>query len=391
VHKLGWITRQPLWLKLTAAVACLTGAGLAVLAVTVAVVVHGYLMGKVDQQVRGDAQHLMSGPRGIRHNLLTSTYPDSLLSVALPGTARGLEVLDAAGQRLGPGGRAGAGLDLHLSPAWIRAHLRRLVTMPGQHGGPGWRVMLEPIRYQARHLLFVYGPGDYSLSVGKRAAGFPGTLAVGVELGGVNRSTGRLVTIEAAAGAALIVLLAGLTALAARASMRRLAGIGTFPAQAANGDLPPPFPGHNEKSEAGRVTRTLNDLLGQAQQSLAERAAAEQAIRDRAGELGQRLASTVQELRGPLSIITGFAGYYRERSPIGPADFDRMMKRIGDETARMTRTVDELAPGGQPGAQPDGQPGVPLGAQPGGQPDGQPGGQPDGQPGGQPGFAQANE
>jgi two-component system OmpR family sensor kinase len=352
VHIPGWIARQPLWLKLTAAVACLTSAGLATLAVTVAVVVHGYLMGQVNQQVRGDAQRLMTGQPGLRHNLLASTYPDSLLPAAAPGSAHGFEVLDADGQRLAPAGLAGAGLDLHLSPAWITAHLGRLVTLPGQRGRPSWRVTLEPIRYQSRHLLFVYGPGDYSLSAGKRAAGFPGTLAVGMELGGVDRSAGRLAAIETAAAAAVAALVAGLTALAARASVRRLAGIGTLPPPAVNGDLSYRFPIHNESSDAGRVMRALNDLLGQAQDCLAEQAAAERAIRDRAGELGQRLAGAVRELRGPLSIIAGFAGYYRERPPLGPPDFDRMMKRIGDEADRMTQTVDELAPGGPPGPQP---------------------------------------
>jgi len=348
----GWVARQPLWLKLTAAVACLTSAGLAILAVAAAMVVHGYLMGQADQQVRGDAQRLMSTPPGFRQNLLASTYPDNLLPIAHPGSAHGFEVLDAAGQRLGPPGLAGAGLDRDLSPAWITAHLGRLVTLPGQHGGLSWRVMLEPIRYQARHLLFVYGPGDYSLSAGKQAVGLPGTLAVGMQLGGVNGSTQRLVTIEAVAGAVLVVLLTGLTALAARASMRRLTGIGTLLPQTVNGELPHRFPIPNESSEAGRVLRPLNELLGQAQESLAGQAAAEQASRDRAGELGQRVASAAQQLHGPLSIIAGFAGYYHERSPLEPPELDRMMKRIGDEAARMAQTVDELASGGPPGPPP---------------------------------------
>lgn len=348
----GWIARQPLWLKLMAAVACLTSAGLAGLAVIAALVVHGYLMGNADQQVRGDAQRLMNGPPGLQQNFLTTTYPDNLLPVSRPGSVHGFEVLDAAGQRLGPPGRAGGGLDRDLSPAWITAHLGQLVTLPGRGGGQSWRVMLEPIRYQARHLLFVYGPGDYSLSVGKRAAGLPGTLAVGIELGGVNRSTERLVTVEAVAGTALVLLLAGLTAVAARAGMRRLTGIGTLPQQDANGDLSPLFPLPNERSEAGRVLRPLNELLGQAEESRAGQAAAEQAIRDRAGELGQRVASTVQELRGRLGVIAGFAGYYQERSPLGSPELDRMMKRIGDEAARMERTVDELASGVPPGPLP---------------------------------------
>jgi two-component system, OmpR family, sensor kinase len=344
----GRIARQPLWLKLMVTVACLTSAGLAVLAVAVVVVVRGYLMGQVDQQVRRDAQRLMSSPPpGPQHSLPASAYPDSLLPGAPPGSAHGFEVLDPAGRRIGPAGQVGAGLDLQLSPAWITAHLGSLMTLPSQHGGQSWRVILEPVRYQARHQLFVYG-ADYSVSASKQAAGVPGTLAVGVELGGVNRSTGRLAAIEAVAGAAFVVLVAGLTALAARASMRRLTGICTLPPQATDGDLSYRFPVHNDKTEAGRVMRALNDMLGQAQKSLAERAAAEQATHASAAELGQRLASMVKELRGPVSIIAGFAGYYLERSPLGPQEFDDMMKRIGDEAASMAQTMDKLAPDSPP-------------------------------------------
>jgi two-component system OmpR family sensor kinase len=348
MHPPGWIARQPLWLKLMVTVACLTSAGLAVLAVAAVVLVRGYLMGQVDQQVRADAHRLMTTPPpGPQHSLLVSIYPASLLPGAPPGSAHGFEVLDAAGRRIGPAGRVGAGLSLQLSPAWIRTHLGRLVTLPGQRGGQRWRVILEPVRYQARHVLFVYG-ADYSVSASKRATGFPGVLAVGMELGGVSRSTGRLAATEAVAGAALVIVVAGLTALAARASMRRLTGIGTLPPQVTDGDLSYRFSIQNERTEAGRVMRTLNDTLGQAQESLAERAAAEEAVHASTGELGQRLAGTVQELRGPLSIIAGFAGYYRERSPLGPQDFGKMMKRIGDEAASMAQTVDKLAPGDGP-------------------------------------------
>lgn len=345
MHIPGWIVRQPLWLKLAAAVACLAGAGLAVLLTAVAAMVHGYLIGHVDQQVRSDAQRLKSGAYSPTHNSLVSTYPDSLLAGGYPGGAQGFEVLDAAGRQAGPVGGAGA-LELHLRPAWIEAHLGDPVTLPGESGGPGWRVILEPVRYRARHLLFVYGVDNYSVTIGGRAAGLPGTLAVGEGLGGVNRAMGRLITIGVAAAAVLALLLAGLTALAGRAGMRPLTRIGTPSPPDSDGGMPFRFPIPNERSEAGRVMRALNDVLGQADESLAGRAAAQQASDIAARELGQRVAGTAGELRGPLSVIAGFADYYRERSPLEPPEFGRMMKRIGDEATQMAQTVDKLAPGG---------------------------------------------
>src|SRR5229473_4642321 len=55
-----------------------------------------------------------------------------------------------------------------------------------------------------------------------------------------------------------------------------------------------------------------------------------------------------------LPILNGLAEYYRHRDQLGPGDFDRLLDRVGDETARIGTLIDALARIGPDPARPPG-------------------------------------
>ena len=60
----------------------------------------------------------------------------------------------------------------------------------------------------------------------------------------------------------------------------------------------------------------------------------------------QAIVATGQELRKPLSVLGGVTEYYRHRDQLTPGEFDRLLGRVADETARIEAIIgDGLGPG----------------------------------------------
>ena len=325
----------PLWLKLAGAGLCLTGAAAGAITVAGISLFRASLMRQVDQQVRSDAQRLIGHP---------------LVAWSAPQPAGGLakisvEVLGPAGKRLIPVGPAGGtGPAIPTRAGWISAHAGRPVTVPAPGGAESWRVVIEPVRYQARHLLFAYGADDFSVVVTRRATpGVPGTLVVGMGLGGIARSAAKLAVTGLAVGAAVMVLLAGLCAAVIRACLRPLAEIGES-ARAVAQDRPwQRIAARDPGGEVGSIARSLNRALSHAGEAARAHAAGEAAARRSEERLGQGLADAGHDLLAPLSVIAGSAEHYRQRGAAGAGELDHMMKRIADETARMDAVVSLLS------------------------------------------------
>jgi two-component system OmpR family sensor kinase len=103
------------------------------------------------------------------------------------------------------------------------------------------------------------------------------------------------------------------------------------------------------RTEVGRLTAVLNDMLDRIQASFdlqrQLQAAAEDAERQaRASEDRMRrfVADASHELRTPLTSIRGFAELYRQGAVDGPAEVARVMGRVESEAARMGGLVDDL-------------------------------------------------
>jgi two-component system OmpR family sensor kinase len=103
----------------------------------------------------------------------------------------------------------------------------------------------------------------------------------------------------------------------------------------AGGDLSRRVSPATERTEVGRLGLALNAMLGQIEKAFAERQASENRLR-------QFLADASHELRTPLASIRGYAELFRIGAARKPADTEKAMGRIEDESARMGALVENL-------------------------------------------------
>jgi two-component system OmpR family sensor kinase len=103
----------------------------------------------------------------------------------------------------------------------------------------------------------------------------------------------------------------------------------------AGGDLSRRVSPATERTEVGRLGLALNAMLGQIEKAFAERQASENRLR-------QFLADASHELRTPLASIRGYAELFRIGAARKPADTEKAMSRIEDESERMGALVENL-------------------------------------------------
>jgi two-component system OmpR family sensor kinase len=187
-----------------------------------------------------------------------------------------------------------------------------------------------------------------------------GYLMVAQSLGDMDRTIQRLVGVQVAAGIILLVLLAGVGTYVVRRSLRGLEDVEHTAVAIAGGDLSRRVPQRDPRTEVGRLSLALNQMLGQIETAFAQRTASEFAARRsedaarRSEEVALRseenarqseermrrfIADASHELRTPLTSIRGFAELTRQK---GAAADPATMKRIEDEAKRMGLLVDDL-------------------------------------------------
>ena len=260
--------------------------------------------------------------------------------LAPPGSCD-TELLNPYGQLLTPPA-PGAGPEpaIPADRSWLAAHLARPVTVPG--AGGSWRVLLETVHYQPHRIMFVGGPEDVQYVISGRAARGPaGLLVVMSGLAGVDRFTGRVAAGYAAAAGAVLVLLAVAGLAVTRVVLRPLRQT----AQLATAAGPAARAGH--AAPAGFAT-ALTRISEQTAASHTAEAAAGRSV----AEMSGRLSEVSLELRTSVSIVRGFAEYYRQRGKPLSAACDSMMRRAADEATRMETLVARLdvSPPGQTSA-----------------------------------------
>ncbi|MEI8408962.1 MULTISPECIES: sensor histidine kinase [unclassified Kribbella] len=187
-----------------------------------------------------------------------------------------------------------------------------------------------------------------------------GSVTVAQSLGDMDRTIQRLIGVQAAAAVILLVLLAGVGTYVVRRSLRGLQDVEHTAVAIAGGDLSQRVPQRDPRTEVGRLSLALNQMLGQIETAFAQRTASELAARRsedaarRSAEVALRseeaarqsedrmrrfVADASHELRTPLTSIRGFAELTRQRGDGGDAD---TMRRIEDEAKRMGLLVDDL-------------------------------------------------
>ena len=160
-------------------------------------------------------------------------------------------------------------------------------------------------------------------------------LFVGQDVSGSNSQVRDFVIAELITGLALIALLAiggewligrGLVPLD---EMTRTANEIT-----SRGDLTARMPDDGNQTEIGRLGAAINTMLDRIQQAFSSRLRSEQKVREFA-------ADASHELRTPLTTIRGYAELYRQGA-LGPDELPNAMRRIEQESERMSKLVAEL-------------------------------------------------
>jgi two-component system OmpR family sensor kinase len=162
-----------------------------------------------------------------------------------------------------------------------------------------------------------------------------GTYVVAVSLGGVNRTISRLVLVELLIGLAVITACAAAGWYAVNRAFRPLRQIEDTAAAIADGDLTRRIPTRTAKDEVTSLSRSLNVMLAQIEQSFAAREASEEKMR-------QFVADASHELRTPLAAVRGYAELYRQGAVREPEDVASAMSRIEGEAGRMGGLVEDL-------------------------------------------------
>jgi two-component system OmpR family sensor kinase len=144
-----------------------------------------------------------------------------------------------------------------------------------------------------------------------------------------------LLRVEALVIGGVLLLLAGLAWWVVRLGLRPLDKMGETAGAIAAGDLSRRVTPATERTEVGRLGLSLNAMLVQIEKAFAERQASENRLR-------QFLADASHELRTPLASIRGYAELFRIGAARAPADTEKAMGRIEDESARMGALVENL-------------------------------------------------
>ena len=171
--------------------------------------------------------------------------------------------------------------------------------------------------------------------VAGRLGGDTGTFAVAVPLRGLDTTVQRMLTLSILVGLAVITSCALLGWYGVRRAFRPLTQIEDTAAAIAAGDLTRRIPEPAAQDEVSSLSRSLNAMLAQIEQSFAVREASEERMR-------QFVADASHELRTPLAAVIGYAELYRQGAVTDPEDVTGTMRRIEDESIRMGGLVNDL-------------------------------------------------
>ncbi|WP_328470241.1 HAMP domain-containing histidine kinase [Actinoplanes sp. NBC_00393] len=292
--------------RLVLVVGALSAVALIVANVAGLVLIRGYLLDRVDEQLK-PISRMMADPNPPRSGFLPRAPrlrigPDQVMYLYLPdGT------LDPEVSSMADATRPAA---LPMDEVRQRVAAGKPFTVSTAEGAD-WRMIAVPFGLT----------GGYVLT--------------GSSLQEVEQTTERLLLIDAA----VMVLILGLLGLGAafvvRLGLRPLTEMERVAADISAGNLSGRVPDPDPHTEPGRLGRALNAMLSRIENEVDARTASEQRLR-------QFVADASHELRTPLTSIRGFAELYRRGgTPPGPV-LDETMARIEGEAGRMGVLVEDL-------------------------------------------------
>ena len=306
----------------------LAAAGLVALAAVTYAEQRSFLLGQVDQQLKG------AGP-ALSQALDAAGYkpPES----AQPPLAA--KALDRHGH--GPGAGTG-GANLNLPPGTYGQRrdasgkvLGHVLISYGQSAPAAPKIRASvPIG----KLFTVGSVGSSGLHYRAYVSRDPedsGLTIVAVPLHDVEQTLDRLLLVEILVIAGVLAALGVSAFFVVRLGLRPLDRMEVTAGQIAAGDLSRRVSPATSKTEVGRLGLALNAMLERLEQAFAQRKASEERLR-------QFLADASHELRTPLASIRGYAELFRMGATRNEGETQTAMRRIEDESKRMGVLVEDL-------------------------------------------------
>jgi two-component system OmpR family sensor kinase len=291
---------------------------------------HNYLYDRVDQQLEAAV-----APFSVRLSEQAGG------EVAAGGEARAFGPRPTGGGGPGPGPsslpsgtysqlQTADGEVLAHTPARVYGERIPLPRVPADLEPTGPEENLSPITVGER------GGGSERFRLAAATVAEGGLVSVvAVPLGDTEATLSRLALIELVVSGAILLALALAAWWLVGVGLAPLRRMGEVAGQIAAGDLSRRVDPDNDRTEVGRLGRSLNAMLVQIEKAFAERAAGERRLR-------RFLADASHELRTPLASIRGYSELYRIGAAREPAEVERAMDRIEAESARMGGLVDDL-------------------------------------------------
>jgi two-component system OmpR family sensor kinase len=331
--------RIPLRIKLIAALLTLVIAGLAVASITGIFVLRGYLEGHADNEVTSALNKIMGGggPAGHQAGGLTNGFFAGFPYVSQLRNTQG-DLVAIVNNTTIVTQKPSAGMPSIPTGQWLNANVGHLITVGAVDSTDKWRVITQPYTIQVYNTV-TNQPQDLTF-----------TLVVGVDLGDVDHTIGRLVGIDLVVGGIVVFCLAIIGIAVVRASLLPLTEIEQTAGKIAAGDLTQRVAERDPGTEVGSLGRSLNVMLARIETAFHAQATSEANARRSENRMRRFIADASHELRTPLTTIRGYAEYYRQRGgattdgngQLGHDDLDRIMHRVESEATRMGVLVEDL-------------------------------------------------
>jgi two-component system OmpR family sensor kinase len=221
--------------------------------------------------------------------------------------------------------------------AYLPAIPSHLSGFSGRLGGQGPDAD-DPVRYLDVPATTAGGPSFRVLAVREGAR----VVLVGAPLSDTTGTLWHLLLVELVVTAVALVAAGLLGWWLVRVGLRPLADVEDTAERIAESGLGQRVPGANDRTEVGRLARTINLMLGRIERAFAERDATEAQLRASEERLRRFVADASHELRTPLAAVSAYAELFERGAGDHPEDLPRVVRGIRTETARMGRLVEDL-------------------------------------------------
>ena len=162
-----------------------------------------------------------------------------------------------------------------------------------------------------------------------------GSVIVAQSLADFDKTTHKINRIILLIGLVVLLLIAFAARQVIRISMKPLENVEATAEKIAAGDLSARLENFEPNTEVGRLSASLNTMLGRIEESFAMRTESENKLR-------RFVADASHELRTPLTAIRGFAELYRQGAVPDGAETKELLGRIEKESIRMGALVEDL-------------------------------------------------